>query len=99
VLALVRVIAQRHRDAPEGSYTAKLFRGGVDRVAKKVGEEAVEVAIAAKNHAVQPTSELANELADLAYHVLVLGELLGLDVRQVYRALADRAKPSLPPAP
>jgi phosphoribosyl-ATP pyrophosphohydrolase/phosphoribosyl-AMP cyclohydrolase len=61
----------RHRaDAPaDTSYTSKLLHGGVDRIGKKIGEEAAEVIIAAKNHS---SAEITYELADLIYHSLVL---------------------------
>jgi phosphoribosyl-AMP cyclohydrolase / phosphoribosyl-ATP pyrophosphohydrolase len=62
-------IAQRAIERPEGSYTVKLLDGGVDRIAKKIGEEAAEVIIAAKNAA---PAELSWELADLLYHSIVL---------------------------
>jgi phosphoribosyl-ATP pyrophosphohydrolase/phosphoribosyl-AMP cyclohydrolase len=58
-------------ELPEGSYTAKLFKGGLDRILKKVGEETGEVIIAAKNHSKQ---EITWEVADLLYHTLVLLE-------------------------
>jgi phosphoribosyl-AMP cyclohydrolase / phosphoribosyl-ATP pyrophosphohydrolase len=87
---LARVIAERRAVMPEGSYTTALFRGGVDRVGKKVGEEAVEVVLAAKNHERQPGVELGSETADLLYHLLVLAELVGLEADAVYRELARR---------
>jgi phosphoribosyl-ATP pyrophosphohydrolase/phosphoribosyl-AMP cyclohydrolase len=66
---LADVIRQRKEERPEGSYTAKLLTGGVDRIGKKIGEEAAEVIIAAKNRA---PDELSWEMADLLYHSLVL---------------------------
>jgi len=66
---LERVIQQRDRDRPEGSYTTKLFEAGVKRIAQKVGEEAVETALAAT---AGDREELLNEAADLLYHLLVL---------------------------
>ncbi len=85
------VVAQRDRERPEGSYTTKLLVGGVDRSGKKVGEEATEVVIAAKN-AVNGagTDELAEESADLLYHLLVLWRSAGLDFRDVAEALKKR---------
>ena len=68
---LAGVIRRRKAELPEGSYTAKLFKGGVDRILKKVGEETGEVIIAAKNHSKQ---EITWEVADLFYHTLVLLE-------------------------
>jgi phosphoribosyl-ATP pyrophosphohydrolase/phosphoribosyl-AMP cyclohydrolase len=83
--ALVATIARRHREMPEGSYTAKLFRDGTERVAQKVGEEAVEVVVAAL------TSEgLAEEAADLVYHLLVLLEERGVGIGEVAGVLRDR---------
>jgi len=69
MLALSSTIADRHVNLPEGSYTATLFNGGVDRIAKKIGEEATEVVIAAKN---EDRAELVWETSDLLYHLLVL---------------------------
>jgi phosphoribosyl-ATP pyrophosphohydrolase/phosphoribosyl-AMP cyclohydrolase len=70
---------------PEGSYTAKLLGGGAERIAQKVGEEAIEVVVAAL------TSEgLAEEAADLVYHLLVLLEERGVGIGEVARVLRDR---------
>ncbi|AWX22992.1 MULTISPECIES: bifunctional phosphoribosyl-AMP cyclohydrolase/phosphoribosyl-ATP diphosphatase HisIE [Bacillus] len=63
------VIAERQAEMPEGAYTTYLFREGVDKILKKVGEEASEVIIAAKN---RDHEELKWEAADLLYHLLVL---------------------------
>jgi len=90
---LARLIRERHRDRPAGSYTTKLFDGGVDRIGKKVGEEAVEVVIAAKNRASSTAAdpdELPEEVADLLYHLLVLGESVGLSAEAVFASLAKR---------
>src|SRR5262245_18009707 len=73
------VIAQRLKDAPEGSYTARLAAGGVKKVAQKVGEEAVELVLAAVG---EDKPRVTAEAADLLYHMLLL-----LKVRDV--ALAD----------
>jgi len=82
---LAATIARRHREMPEGSYTAKLLGGGTERVAQKVGEEAVEVVVAAL------TSErLAEEAADLVYHLLVLLEERGVGIGEVAGVLRDR---------
>jgi phosphoribosyl-ATP pyrophosphohydrolase/phosphoribosyl-AMP cyclohydrolase len=67
--ALFAVIEQRRRERPEGAYTTYLFDKGLDKICKKIGEEATEVVIAAKNHA---PDEIAYEVADLFYHTLVL---------------------------
>lgn len=67
------VIADRIATRPEGSYTASLVAAGVDATARKVAEEAAEVLLAAKNHAAgNDDGELAEEAADLVYHLLVL---------------------------
>lgn len=88
---LIEVIASRDAERPEGSYTTKLLVGGVDRIGKKVGEEATEVVIAAKNAAAgQGTEELANESADLLYHLLVLWRSCDLDPAEVWAALDAR---------
>ncbi|MGB3633131.1 MAG: bifunctional phosphoribosyl-AMP cyclohydrolase/phosphoribosyl-ATP diphosphatase HisIE [Rubrobacteraceae bacterium] len=82
---LAETIAQRHREMPEGSYTAELFRRGPERVAQKVGEEAVEVVISALRE-----DRLAEETADLVYHLLVLLEERGVSIDEVARVLNDR---------
>jgi phosphoribosyl-AMP cyclohydrolase / phosphoribosyl-ATP pyrophosphohydrolase len=66
---LAKIIDERFRTRPIGSYTTQLFERGIDRMAQKVGEEAVEVVIAAKNGI---PSALHGEAADLIYHLLVL---------------------------
>lgn len=63
------IIRQRKADAPEGSYTAKLFAAGIPKIAQKVGEEAVETVIEALGH---DRNLFLNETADLLYHLLVL---------------------------
>lgn len=84
---LSQLIAQRDRERPEGSYTTKLLAGGVDRIGKKIGEEAAEVIIAAKNRAPQ---ELSWEVADLLYHTLVLMQDQDLPLNQVIQELRRR---------
>jgi len=86
---LAAVIAQRNRDRPKGSYTAKLLGKGIDRIAKKIGEEATEVVIAGKNGA---REEIAWEVADLVYHTLVLLESTGVPLDAVYEELIKRRK-------
>jgi len=78
-------IAQRHRDMPEGSYTAGLLSRGTERVAQKVGEEAVEVVVAALRD-----GRIAEETADLLYHLLVLLEERGVGIEEVAKVLHDR---------
>jgi phosphoribosyl-ATP pyrophosphohydrolase/phosphoribosyl-AMP cyclohydrolase len=82
---LAATISQRRREMPEGSYTAKLLEGGTERVAQKVGEEAVEVVVAAL-----AGERLAEEAADLVYHLLVLLEERGVGTAEVARVLRDR---------
>jgi len=65
---LYKLLKQRKKELPENSYTAKLFKGGVDRIAKKIGEEASEVIIALKNNS---QSQIVYEAADLIFHLLV----------------------------
>jgi phosphoribosyl-AMP cyclohydrolase / phosphoribosyl-ATP pyrophosphohydrolase len=82
---LAGTIAQRHREMPDESYTAGLIRRGTDRVAQKVGEESVEVVIAALQN-----DRLAEETADLVYHLLVLLEERGVGIDEVAGVLRDR---------
>ena len=70
---------------PEGSYTADLIRRGTDRLAQKVGEEAVEVVVASLRD-----DRLAEETADLLYHLLVLLEERGVGIDEVAGVLRDR---------
>lgn len=89
VVALAQTIAQRKVAPPEGSYTAKLFAGGVDRIGKKIGEEATEVVIAAKN---ADSGELVWEASDLLYHLLVLLAERDVALDRIGDELARRAK-------
>jgi phosphoribosyl-AMP cyclohydrolase / phosphoribosyl-ATP pyrophosphohydrolase len=82
---LARTIEQRHREMPEGSYTVSLIEGGPERLAQKVGEEAVEVVIAAL-----AGERMPEEAADLIYHLLVLLEERGVGTEDVARVLRDR---------
>jgi phosphoribosyl-AMP cyclohydrolase / phosphoribosyl-ATP pyrophosphohydrolase len=82
---LTETIAERHRKMPEGSYTAKLLGRGLGYTAQKVGEEAVEVVVAALKG-----ERLAEESADLLYHLLVLLEERGVDVGEVAKVLDER---------
>ena len=82
---LAGTIAQRHREMPEESYTAGLIRRGPERLAQKVGEEAVEVVIAALGG-----DRIAEETADLVYHLLVLLEERGVGIDEVAGVLRDR---------
>jgi len=82
---LARTIAERHREMPEGSYTAKLIGRGTGYAAQKVGEEAVEVVVAALEG-----GKLAEEWADLLYHLLVLLEERGVRPEEVAKVLDER---------
>jgi len=66
---LERLLISRKAELPKGSYTSKLFKKGIDKIAQKVGEEAVETIIASKN---KKQSETVGESADLIFHLLVL---------------------------
>ncbi len=84
---LESVLAQRKIDPPEGSYVAKLYAGGVDRIGKKIGEEATEVIIAAKNDG---DDELVWEASDLIFHLLVLLAERNIPLAKVGDHLLDR---------
>ena len=81
------LVAQRHAERPEGSYTTKLFDGGMRRIAQKVGEEGVETALAA---VVQEDAELLGEAADLVFHLIVALRARGLSLGDVVEVLAKR---------
>ena len=72
---------------PEGSYTTYLFQKGLDKILKKIGEESTEVIIAGK---AQDKKETIYEIADLAYHVMVLMVEAGISVEDIHRELASR---------
>lgn len=80
-------IAQRERERPESSYTTKLFESGVRRIAQKVGEEGVEVALAA---VAQDDNALLGEAADLLYHLTVLLRARGLALANAMDVLRER---------
>ena len=81
------LIRKRGEEQTEGSYTVKLLLGGVDRIGKKIGEEAAEVIIAAKNRS---PGELSYEMADLVYHCLVLLAEQGLPPETIWAELERR---------
>jgi phosphoribosyl-AMP cyclohydrolase / phosphoribosyl-ATP pyrophosphohydrolase len=87
VQEVVDEIKQRRNNPVEGSYTTYLFREGLDKILKKVGEETTEVVIGAKN---RDKAEVTSELADLTYHSLVLMEELGVTVEDVKNELRKR---------
>ena len=84
---LQRIIADVKANPEEGSYTSFLFVRGVDRIGKKVGEEAVELVIASKNDEKQG---VVNEAADLLYHVMVLLNAKGIKLSEVCAELCKR---------
>lgn len=88
------IIDQRATERPEGSYTTKLIDEGPDLPARKVTEEAVEVLMAAKDHAAGEADDhrLAEEIADLIYHLLVVIRERGLDPAVVLDVLAERER-------
>ena len=84
---LYDLLLGRKQQLPEGSYTTYLFRKGLDKILKKVGEECTEVIIAGK---AEDKAETVYEIADLAYHVLVLMVQLGISVADIRTELAGR---------
>lgn len=93
--ALERLIQERARRRPEGSYVTSLLEKRIDRVAKKITEEAGEVILAAKNaEAGAALDELAEESADLLFHLMVLWQHAGLSPDAVGRVLEGRRMPS-----
>ncbi|CEO89447.1 MAG TPA: bifunctional phosphoribosyl-AMP cyclohydrolase/phosphoribosyl-ATP diphosphatase HisIE [Syntrophaceticus sp.] len=86
---LYSLIKERQKTQPEGSYTVKLFQRGRGRIAQKVGEEAVEVVVAAMQ---DDHSELVEETADLIYHLLVLLVECGVSPEEIREKLAERRR-------
>jgi phosphoribosyl-ATP pyrophosphohydrolase/phosphoribosyl-AMP cyclohydrolase len=84
---LEQIVAQRLVDPPEGSYTAKLVNEGMTRIAQKVGEEGVELALAA---VAQSDEAVIREAADLIYHMTLLLKAKGLSLTQVVEELESR---------
>jgi phosphoribosyl-ATP pyrophosphohydrolase len=84
---LYQIICDRRDNPVEGSYTAKLLAAGEDEIVKKVGEEAIEVILAAK---AQGDQRLVEEVADLTYHVLVLLAAKGLAPEDIQAELERR---------
>jgi len=80
-------ITRRRQEMPEGSYTTKLFKGGINKIAQKVGEEAVELVIEAKD---QNDDLFLNEAADLMYHFIVLLTARGYSLKDVDEVLRKR---------
>ena len=84
---LMKLIEGRKTDKKEGSYTTYLFEKGIDKILKKVGEESTEVIIAGK---ADDKAETIYEIADLAYHVMVLMLEMGISLEDIHKELASR---------
>ncbi len=84
---LMELLIGRKEEKKEGSYTTYLFEKGIDKILKKIGEECTEVIIAAK---AEDKKETVYEIADLAYHVMVLMVQNGISLEDVHRELASR---------
>jgi phosphoribosyl-AMP cyclohydrolase / phosphoribosyl-ATP pyrophosphohydrolase len=86
---LAATVARRAADRPAGSYTAQLLAAGIPKASQKVGEEAVEVVIAANS---EDGARLASETSDLLYHLLVLLQARGVPLDAVWRELDQRTR-------
>jgi len=84
---LSELIKERKKNLPENSYTTKLFKEGANRLIQKVGEEAIEIVIAAKN---RDKNEIVNETADLIYHLLVMFAEQEIEFEEVVNKLVER---------
>ena len=84
---LMNLLQGRKEQMPAGSYTTYLFQKGLDKILKKVGEECTEVIIAGK---ARDKKETIYEIADLAYHVMVLMVQAGISIEDIHRELASR---------
>ena len=84
---LMNLIEGRKVEKKEGSYTTYLFEKGIDKILKKVGEECTEVIIAGK---ADDKKETVYEIADLAYHVMVMMVQMGISLEEIHRELASR---------
>ena len=84
---LMKLIEGRKTEKKEGSYTTYLFEKGIDKILKKVGEECTEVIIAGK---ADDKAETVYEIADLAYHVMVLMTQMGISLEDIHKELASR---------
>jgi phosphoribosyl-ATP pyrophosphohydrolase/phosphoribosyl-AMP cyclohydrolase len=89
IFELEQIINQRIDDNIVDSYTNKLYRKGINKVAQKVGEEAVELIIEAKDHSIDL---FKNEAADLLYHFLILLKAKGFSLTEIEEVLAERHK-------
>ena len=84
---LYEMLEGRKKNMPEGSYTTYLFEKGIDKILKKIGEECTEVIIASK---AEDKAETIYEIADLAYHVMVMMVEQGISLEDVRKELASR---------
>lgn len=84
---LMHLLKGRKEEKKEGSYTTYLFEKGIDKILKKVGEESTEVIIAGKSN---DKKETIYEIADLAYHIMVLMVEMGISLEDIHRELASR---------
>jgi phosphoribosyl-ATP pyrophosphohydrolase/phosphoribosyl-AMP cyclohydrolase len=89
LITLQDIIDSRKAEMPENSYTAKLFQKGINKIAQKVGEEAVELIIEAKD---ENRDLFLNEAADLMYHLFVLLSARGCRIEDVTEVLRERHK-------
>jgi phosphoribosyl-ATP pyrophosphohydrolase/phosphoribosyl-AMP cyclohydrolase len=86
---LEKIIKEKKKDNPKDSYVARMFGKGLDKIAQKVGEEAVETVIASKN---DDNSEFIYESADLFFHLLLLCEIRGIPFEEIIKELKSRNK-------
>ena len=89
LITLQDLIEHRRKEMPDNSYTTSLFKQGINKIAQKVGEEAVELVIEAKDH---DKEKFLNESADLLYHLLVLLTAKGYRLVDVVKVLETRHK-------
>ena len=89
LVQLQDLIDNRKREMPENSYTTKLFKSGINKIAQKIGEEAVELVIESKD---SNDDLFLNEAADLVYHLLVLLTAKGYRIEDVEKILRTRHK-------
>ena len=87
ISSLYEVVMDRKANPQEGSYTCYLFEKGLDKILKKVGEEATEIVIAAKN---PDPEEIKYEISDFLYHVMVLMAVKGVTWEEITEELANR---------
>lgn len=86
---LYKIIEDRKKNLPDNSYVTSLFKKGKDKIIQKVGEESTEVIIAAKNESKQ---RIISEIADLAFHILVMMSLLKIKPTDILKELDKRSR-------